>query len=84
MPIKLTRKVNFSDKEISLADQIEITGNISLKTLEPEARFSTIHMGSSRYFSCQEMDSKPIDKENLLEAIKKNRLVNIEQNFKFE
>lgn len=84
VPIKLTRKVNFSDKEISLADQIEITGNISLKTLEPEARFSTIHMGSSRYFSCQEMDSKPIDKENLLEAIKKNRLVNIEQNFKFE
>jgi hypothetical protein len=84
VPINFTRKVRFTINEIHLEDQIELTENLDLKMLKSEAKFSAIHMGSSRYFCRQELDSKSINGENLSEILMKNRVLNIERIFKFE
>ncbi len=84
VPISLTRKVRFLENEIHLVDKIELTGNLELKTLKAEAKFSAIHMGSSRYFCHQELDAKSINEENLSEILMRNRVLNIERIFKFE
>jgi hypothetical protein len=84
VPINFTRKVRFSKNEIHLEDQIDMTENLDLKMLKSEAKFSTIHMGSSRYFCRQEMDSKSIEGEDLSGVLMKNRTLSIERIFKFE
>lgn len=83
-PIHLTRHVKFLEKEIHIADQIALTGNDNISVLKPETKFATLHMGSSRYFCYQEMATKPIEGENLSEVLMRNRIINIERNFKFE
>lgn len=84
VPINFTRKVRFLNNEIQISDQIELLENINLSALQLEAKFSTIHMGSSRYFSNQELDAKPLEAENLAIKLKNDRILNVERNFKLE
>ena len=84
LPIQLLRKVNFLEKEIEISDEIKLTGNIDIDLIQPEARFTSIHMGSSRYFCAQEMNSKSLKEEGLLKDLLKNRIVRIDRNYKFK
>ena len=84
VPIQFTRKVKFLDKEIHLVDRIELAGDVDLKMLKSEAKFSAIHMGSSRYFCDQEMDIWSREDDSLSEVLKKNRIATVERTFKFE
>ena len=84
LPIQLLRKVKFLEKEIKIVDEIKLTGNISLNFIQPEAKFASIHMGSSRYFCVQDMNSKSLKREGLLQDLIANRNVRIDRNYTFE
>ena len=56
IPMCLTRLVQFEDKSINIIDHIELTGNIKVKVMKLGNKFSSIHMGSSRYYQEQELD----------------------------
>jgi hypothetical protein len=48
VPLKLIRKIRFTEKNITVTDKIE--GKLSLRWLEYGRPFTAIHMASARYF----------------------------------
>lgn len=58
-PLALAREVEFGEREISLADEITLTGDTIVTELATHPKFTTIHMGSSRYFQRQELAEVP-------------------------
>lgn len=58
-PLRLKRKVEFRDGKILLEDQISFLGGAEVKHLFSYPKFATFHMGSSRYFSQNELSVDP-------------------------
>lgn len=56
VPLRLIRRVRFGPGEVSVSDEVALTGPLSLTALRRGAKFATIHMGSSRYFQPEELD----------------------------
>ena len=54
-PLHLTRKISWSENTIQIQDKIVLEKNFVLKAGFYNGRFSSIHMGSSRYFEYQEL-----------------------------
>ncbi|MCO5142604.1 MAG: hypothetical protein M9962_05900 [Oligoflexia bacterium] len=83
-PITLERRVCFFDQKIEVLDKIALIGDIKLCHLSSFSKFSTIHMGSSRYFQKQELklnrDFNSIDKAKelmLSRALEINRSIDL-------
>jgi len=55
-PLILNRKVTFGDDTIFISDEITVESPVAVTELCACSKFSTIHMGSSRYFQDQELD----------------------------
>lgn len=58
VPITLSRNVVFGTDSIEYSDRIVLEKPLRVSALKRGKKFSTIHMGSSRYFQAQEFDSK--------------------------
>jgi hypothetical protein len=51
LPLKRTRRLEFSNDSVRIYDRVEKSGNIQVKALRYGGKFSAIHMASSRYFA---------------------------------
>jgi hypothetical protein len=51
LPLKRTRRLEFSDDCVHIHDRVEKTGSMQVKALRYGGKFSAIHMASSRYFA---------------------------------
>ena len=60
----LTRKITFSDDQVKVEDFISLKNKQIENNLISDAKFSTIHMGSSRYFSMDEIYLKKLNSKN--------------------
>ena len=54
-PLKIIRSVQISGDRLLIKDYLKIEGKIKLKELARKSKFSTIFMGSARYFNPQEL-----------------------------
>jgi len=61
--ITLERKVTFNSSSVEVNDEIREGRTRMLQPFKLEAKFSTIHMGSSRYFQFDELDCEGISEE---------------------
>jgi len=61
----LTRKITFSDDQVKVEDLISLKNKELENNLISDTKFSTIHMGSSRYFSIDEIYLKKLNSKNL-------------------
>lgn len=55
LPLRLRRTILLAEDGIEVRDRIWSTGHVPLTVLRREATFSTVHMGSSRYFQPNEL-----------------------------
>jgi hypothetical protein len=58
-PLRLEREVWLEERSVRLRDTITVAPGTRLVRLERGAKFSTIHMGSSRYFQRSELAVSP-------------------------
>jgi hypothetical protein len=58
IPLRRIRKIEFKQSIIYIADKIEKTGPIQIKTLLYGNKFSTIHMASARYFTPSQLGNR--------------------------
>ena len=61
--MRFTRRVEFTETDVRVSDRLAGPGGADIEELRREATFTTIHMGSSRYFIANELaDSPPADR----------------------
>jgi hypothetical protein len=66
LPAVLERSVEFSTDSVRVMDRLVVSGN-EMHATRLSTKFSTIHMGSSRYFQNDELQSELIDRVATLE-----------------
>jgi len=57
--VRFTRRIEFADTSVRVLDRLAGPDGASLTELRREGRFTTIHMGSSRYFILNELSPSP-------------------------
>ena len=70
IPLHRIRKIEFKQNTIHIADKIERTGPIHIKTLTQGNKFSTIHMASARYFTPSQLAPRKLSMIDI-EALQK-------------
>ena len=65
--LKIIRSVQISKEKLLIKDYLKIEGKIKVKELIRKSKFSTIFMGSARYFNPQELyqEDKQIDNQQI-------------------
>jgi hypothetical protein len=61
-PLKLRRRILLAADRVEIADEVEREKDAPIQELWSGSKFSSIHMGSSRYFQPQELDAEPADR----------------------
>jgi hypothetical protein len=79
MSVLLKRVFRFERDQLVIFDEIRVMGNVKLSELRREAKFGTIHMGSARYFQCQELDTQTETSKSLLSASADRNVMRFEQ-----
>ncbi len=81
VPIILTRKVIFRPDGIDIEDKIIPTSPIDIKEFGYGSRFSTIHMGSSRYFQINELllEKNAVKDDSAAEQLSKGQPVTVKR-----
>lgn len=82
-PLQLQRTVTFGVDSVHLTDKISAPAIASVYHLQRQAKFATIHMGSSRYFQAQELETPPLDTTNLAAQLDQHGVVELEQTWSF-
>lgn len=77
-PLRLLRRVHFEADAIFISDKLELTRKLQVHTLRSGEKFSTIHMGSSRYFQPQELIVQPNKVQDRAAELMQNQAVWIE------
>jgi hypothetical protein len=57
LPLRLTRRVEFGADAVTVTDEIVAGGDLRVVECRRGEKFAAIHMGSSRYFQWEELDS---------------------------
>ena len=57
VPLYLNRRIVVDEDGLTITDTLRVEGNMHLERLTPGRHFSTIHMGSARYFQDDHLDS---------------------------
>jgi len=70
IPLRRIRKIEFKQNTIHIADKIERTGPIHIKTFTQGNKFSTIHMASARYFTPSQLAPRKLSMIDI-EALQK-------------
>ena len=78
-PMRLSRHVRFEPDSVFVTDSITLTGKLDLRMVKREPKFSTIHMGSSRYFQPQELEMASAAGGELAAEIKRDGSVKTER-----
>ena len=60
LPLKRTRRLEFSEDSVRIHDRVEKTGRLPVKALRYGGKFSAIHMASSRYFAPNQANSQEL------------------------
>ena len=58
--IELERKVSFSSSSVTVEDKLSHGNNVKKPVFYLESKFSTIHMGSARYYQPDELEPPPL------------------------
>jgi hypothetical protein len=58
--VSITRRIEFGDTEVTVRDRLSGAGAAQVRELRWGPRFTTIHMGSSRYFIDNELADPPL------------------------
>lgn len=58
--VSITRRIEFGDTEVTVRDHLSGVGAAQVRELRWGPRFTTIHMGSSRYFIDNELADPPL------------------------
>jgi hypothetical protein len=62
VPVRFKRRIEFGERRVSVYDALAGPGGADMTELRRESVFTTIHMGSSRYFIANELtDMRPAD-----------------------
>jgi hypothetical protein len=62
VPVRFKRRIDFGERRVSVRDELAGPGGADMTELRRESVFTTIHMGSSRYFIANELaDMRPAD-----------------------
>jgi hypothetical protein len=77
-PLRLKRCVRFGANYINIRDELELCGNLPVERLQRDAKFATIHMGSSRYFQSQELQAGSHDDSGLAQKLMQERRLSID------
>jgi hypothetical protein len=59
IPVRFTRRVEFTELGVRINDRLVGPGAADIEELRRETTFTTIHMGSSRYFIASELAAMP-------------------------
>jgi hypothetical protein len=62
VPVRFRRRVEFREIGVRVSDHLVGPGGTEIEELRREAGFTTIHMGSSRYFIANELTETPADR----------------------
>jgi hypothetical protein len=57
VPLRLTRQVQLGTDAVTVTDELVAVGRVGVVECRRNQKFAAIHMGSSRYFQWQELDS---------------------------
>jgi hypothetical protein len=79
LPLRLIRQLRFENDGLTVSDRITLLGKLKIHTLRNEAKFSSIHMGSSRYFQYQELETEIPRENNWAEELLNSRLIEIKR-----
>ena len=60
LPLKRTRRLEFSEDSVRIHDRVEKTGRLQVKALRYGGKFSAIHMASSRYFAPNQANAQEL------------------------
>ena len=60
LPLKHTRRLEFSEDSVRIHDRVEKTGRLQVKALRYGGKFSAIHMASSRYFAPNQANAQEL------------------------
>jgi hypothetical protein len=63
--IELRRTIEFHDRHVTVSDRVEGAGLAHLEEMQWAPTFTTVHMGSSRYFVANELNDIEFDAERL-------------------
>ena len=78
--VRFTRRIEFTDDAVRVKDVLAGPGGSGIVDLRWSARFTTIHMGSSRYFVRNEIDpvpsGEPVDVSRIASGLTLDRLMN--------
>lgn len=80
LPIQFQRTIQLTESQFQVTDQLVQTGECAVDRILHSDLFTTIHMGSSRYFIPNELlpvDEEsliPIDREKLFDGVTKTRI----------
>ena len=77
IPLCLIRRVRFEKDKIHINDRIEMIENIEVRMLQCGEKFTTVHMGSSRYFQNQELKGEVLHKCDFAKELMKNQSISI-------
>ena len=86
VPLRFRRRVVFGDDEVAIEDELQRNGSIDLRSLRQDDAFTTIHMGSSRYFVPHELapseaplspDQRAVDPKRLDAGVQRRRCLRI-------
>ena len=80
-PLGFLREICFDENKIHVKDKVTLKHKIKVHSLRNGTKFSTIHMGSSRYFLEQEILVFSKVKDNWAEKLLKEGTLEIERNF---
>lgn len=82
IPLNFTRTIKYSDDCVEIKDNLFLNRKIELIDLHLAGKFSSIHMGSSRYFQHQELQSEILEKAVDLELLNKQRKIIMQMRIK--
>jgi hypothetical protein len=73
VPLRLKRRIRLTARGVCISDELTLFGPLRVDLLRRGTKFSTIHMGSSRYFQQAELEVPPDDARNWAGDLRRNR-----------
>lgn len=78
-PLQLQRSIRIETEGVKVVDRIKKTGGVKVASLKAGSKFSSIHMGSSRYFHRQELDPPMDSSQDWSEELEDNSTIVIKR-----
>ncbi len=81
IPVRFVRRIEFTELGVRVSDRLDGPGGAEIDELRRETTFTTIHMGSSRYFIANELSDSPaaerIDPKAIVNGVALERSITV-------